>query len=83
MFNEKLQQLQDYVRIPFRFDFTLKSYTWRHTCTPVWRKATLYRIGFHMGRLLTSNWFWDIPANVRFKPARTPWGGSLVNFIED
>ncbi|TNN84663.1 hypothetical protein EYF80_005078 [Liparis tanakae] len=47
------------------------------TCTAVWRKATLYSMGFHMGRLLTSNWFCEIPENVRFKPARTPWGGSL------
>lgn len=53
------------------------------TCTAVWRKATLYSKGFHTGRLLTSNWFCEIPANVRFKPAHTPWGGSLVNLIED
>lgn len=54
-----------------------------HTCTAVWRKATLYNMGFHTGRLLTSNCFCEIPANVRFKPARTPCGGSLVNLMED
>lgn len=53
------------------------------TWTAVWRKATLYSMGFHTGRLLTSNCFCEIPANVRFKPARTPCGGSFVNLMED
>lgn len=55
----------------------------QRTCTAVWRKATLYNMGFHTGRLLTSSCFCEIPANVRFRPARTPCGGSLVNLMED
>jgi hypothetical protein len=39
-------------------------------------------MGFHMGKLLMSRRSWLIPANVLFRPARTPWGGSLVNLRE-
>ena len=33
------------------------------TWTVVWRKATAKSMGFHCGRLLTSNWSWLIPWN--------------------
>lgn len=54
-----------------------KLFTW----TTVWRKATPYNIGFHWGIEQMSSWSCETPAYVRFKPALTPCGGSLVNLM--